>query len=75
MDIDNPPALYDDNNYSNPMRLFAFVINKDSAPVLKLLLDRGLSADSVRGMWEYAFDDFEFECADPLDDSWNDSYI
>lgn len=73
MDIDNPRVPYDDSDSINPMWMFAFVMNENSIYALEMLLDNGLSADSVGEMWGHATCDIlNISCGDPCNDEfWN----
>ena len=73
MDVDNPRVPYDGGNSINPLWEFAFVTNKNAILALKMLLDKGLSADSFGEFWGHSMTDFfHIECGDPQNDEfWN----
>lgn len=73
MDIDNPRIPYDDSNSINPTWEFGFAINENAIIALKMLLDKGLSADSFGLFWDHVIGDFFYiECGDPQNDEfWN----
>lgn len=73
MDMDNPRVPYDGDNSLNPMWEFAFLVDENAIYTLKILLDKGLSADSAGEMWGHAtFDLINIDCGDPNDDEfWN----
>ncbi len=72
MDIDNPKVPYDEDNSLNPMWQFALIKNDNSIYALEMLLDKGLSVDSVMEMWAHAtFDLINVRCGDPnTDEFW-----
>lgn len=69
MDLDHPKVPYDEGERLHPMWQFAFVINENSIRALKMLLDKGLSADAAGKMWGHAlFDMMILEDSDPYTD-------
>lgn len=73
MDVDNPRVPYDGANSINPLWEFTFVTNENAIFALKMLLDKGLSADSFGEFWGHSMTDFfHIECGDPQNDEfWN----
>ncbi len=77
MNIDHPRIPYDNDNSINPLWSFAFNINENTLLSLKMLLDNGLSANSVGDMWGHAtFDLINIECGNPnTDEFWRNECI
>lgn len=57
LDLSKPAVPYDDNNVLNPLWDFGFFSNDTVMRTLKILLDNGLSADSVALCWGHAISD------------------
>ena len=68
MDIDNPRVPYDASWSLNPLWSFAFSLNENSIKALKMLLDKGVSADSFGALWGHAVTDLCFVYEDPATD-------
>lgn len=60
MDIDNPPMPYDYADRSNPMDSFSLSCSENSIKVLQLLIDKGLSIESLRMFWGIAVSDIAY---------------
>lgn len=73
MDVDNPRVPYDGDNSIHPMWKFSFLMNENAIYALKMLLDKGLSADAAGEMWGHTtYDLINIECGDPNNDEfWN----
>lgn len=75
MDVDHPRIPYEHSESQNPMWVLAFGVGESALCTLKMLLDRGLSADSAAQMWEHALTDLELMRADPIhDEFWRDAW-
>lgn len=53
MDIEKPRIPYDDSNSIHPMWDLAFLTDENAISVLKMFLDRGLSASATSEMWQH----------------------
>jgi hypothetical protein len=73
MDIENPRVSYDCGNSINPLWQFGFVKNVNAICAMKMLLDKGISAESFAEFKETSFDDLIYcDCGDPVNDGdWN----
>ncbi len=61
MEVDHPRVSYDvEDDTINPLWSFAFVTNENAIHALKMLLDSGVSADSVGEFWGHAIGDYQF---------------
>lgn len=70
MDIDNPKIPYDGGNSINPMWHFGFAKNENSIYALKIILDKGISVESFRELWETSIGDLLYcDCGDPVNDA------
>ena len=57
MEVSRPRIPYDGSNSIHPLWAFTFVPSPNGAAALKLLLDRGLDADSAAEFWDHSLMD------------------
>ncbi len=68
MDVERPRIPYDGSNSIHPLWNFGYVMNENAIVALKMLLDKGLSAEAVEEMQGLVIGDMRcIECGDPND--------
>ena len=77
LDLSKPRIEYDEMGSSNPMWLLGLMLNEKAMPLLEVLLDNGMDADSFGECWGHiTFDLINVGCGDPnKDEFWRDACI
>lgn len=77
MVLSNPRIEYDGSNSLHPMWLLGLMLNEKAMPLLELLLDSGMDADSFEECWGHiTFDLINVGCGDPVSDKfWRNACV